>query len=221
MLTLGPDVDVPSFAILEAQPRHGLNNCPRIPNTGDHYRFACPGIWVVKPNFKNFGTHRRDLLLDCGGGLARRLLSLEPSISRNIHATERPLLKRERRGRSGTLKSRVLVARCTAWGRTEGRRAYLCFLRRTSRDQPRAAAIRSRRSRSLATTQADNRRVAARRASLVKYGVHGFLDQPRRRARQRQYRPCDFEGKSDSELAEGRTCARSHAGGAWGRDGRA
>src|SRR5471030_680517 len=48
------------------------------------------------------------------------------------------LLKRKRRGRSGTLKSRVLAALCTALGRKEGRRAYLGFLRRTSRDRPRA-----------------------------------------------------------------------------------
>ena len=85
MLTLGPDVDVPSFAILVAQPRHGFNDCPGIPNTRDHDRFARSRIWVVKPNFKQFGTHRRDLLQGCCGGLAGCLIGLSRSLSKSIH----------------------------------------------------------------------------------------------------------------------------------------
>ena len=74
MLALGPNEDVATLAILVAQPRHGFYDCLGIPHTRDHDPFACSGVWVVEPNLKQFGAHRRDLLLDHCGGLALCLI---------------------------------------------------------------------------------------------------------------------------------------------------
>ncbi len=85
MLTFWPDVDVAASTILMAQPRKGLDDSVSIPDARDHDRLGWSCIWLEEPDFKQFRTHRCDLLPDCNSCSVARVARLRPALAESIH----------------------------------------------------------------------------------------------------------------------------------------